>query len=89
MNYEKLREMIKKHLPDKNESNFIQINFSDFDAGDDTMVAFVRRVNPNNDKEWSYEVYVLHDTNYPSLIYWKISRIYSDITDNLFNKIPL
>ena len=47
------------------------------DASDNTLTAMVRYINPQNDEEWGYDVYVLHNTNLPSITFWFVSMVYS------------
>ena len=95
MDYKHLRKCIESHLPKELTNKYsrdrgeITIDFCSAESGDDTIVALVRSINPNNEQAWAYEVYVLHEAHMPSLVYWKISRVYSDVTEEMFNKIPL
>ena len=47
------------------------------DASDDVLTAMVRYVNPKNESDWGYDVYVLHHTHRPSIIFWDIEMVYS------------
>lgn len=47
------------------------------DASDDTLTAMVRYINPQNDNDWGYDVYVLHDVRQPSLTFWSIELVFS------------
>lgn len=70
-------------------SCFVQCNKTPFgDASDDILCAMVRYTNPQNKNDWGYDVFVLHDTDQPSLIYWEISCVFSTHHE-LFEKKPL
>jgi len=57
------------------------------DASDDKLTAMVRYVNPQNDKDWGYDVYVLHDTFEPSAYFGKLKWFIRHITNCLERKI--
>lgn len=47
------------------------------DASDDMLTAMVRYINPQNENDWGYDVYVLHNVDQPSLVFWDIEMVYS------------
>jgi hypothetical protein len=66
---------------------FVSINQTPFgDCSDDTLTAFVRYISPTDNTQWGYDVFVLHETQQPSLVYWKISRVYSTHSDAFHKK---
>lgn len=61
-----------------NYNCFVTCQLTPFgDSSDDTLFACVRYVNPQNDIDWGYDMFVLHDTNQPSHIFWSIECVYS------------
>lgn len=58
----------------KNFKFFISFNqFGDY--SDQIITGCVRYINPNDDNDWSYGIFILHNTDLPSLTFWEISII--------------
>ena len=51
------------------------INFSEFDASDTQMCAFMREVDKDNDNDWHYRYFKITQTKEPSIVFWEIEEL--------------